>query len=367
LPGCSVPETVQNVYLYHVPYDHQHQRQLSEELQFGGQLKDLNYVFGLYYFDEHVAEGQPSTVTVPLPGAGFPDIAPFNTQSLTVDSLLQYTGTSRSKAGYSQVSYAPTEIFDKKLELTLGVRYTKDDKSLDQNDTIADRNLHNSFNNFGKSASVKYQWTDDLMTYVRYAEGYKAGGYSARAQVNGTSPDGAYLPEKAKSYELGLKAEFLDHHVRLNADVYKTDYDDLQITQLVQIGGVLATQVYNAGTALFYGGEAELTILPYPGWQANATFGYVDPEYKKFLFGTPPNQIDVSSIAHVGDTAKVTASASAQYSFAPMPGAEVLRHRRFHHQRQRSARAANLSGIDVRFRCHPGARVRQSRGPVHSG
>jgi len=118
-------------------------------------------------------------------------------------------------------------------------------------------------------------------------------------------------------------AEFLDHHVRLNADVFKTDYNDLQITQLVQIGGVLATQVYNAGTALFRGGEAELTILPYPGWQLNATLGYVNPEYKKFLFGVPPNQIDVHSIAHVGDTATTTASASAQYSFAPMAAGEL--------------------------------------------
>jgi iron complex outermembrane receptor protein len=319
IPGCSIPETVQNVYVYYTPYDHQHQHQLSQELQFGGAYQDLNYVLGLYYFDEHVGETQPSTITVPLPGAGFPDIAPFNIMGFTNNSLLAYSGTSSSKAGYSQVSYAPTELFDKKLELTGGIRYTKDEKSLDQNDTIAVRNLSHSFSNFSKSASVKYQWTTDVMSYVRYSEGYKAGGYSARAQVNGSGPQGAYAPEKAKSYEVGMKTEFLDNHVRFNADLFKTNYDDLQISQLVELGGVLATQVYNAGTAVFYGGEAELTVLPYPGWQVNATLGYVDPEYKKFLFGTPPNQIDVSSIAHVGVAAKVSTSASVQYSFAPMP------------------------------------------------
>jgi iron complex outermembrane recepter protein len=323
IPGCSVPETVQNVYVYDTPYDHQHQHQLSEELQASGAYRDLNYVVGLYYFDEHVGETSPSTITVPFPGAGFPDIPPFNTEALTANSLLRYTGTSSSKAGYSQVSYAPTQIFANKLELTGGVRYTEDEKSLDQNDTIAVRDLNHAFHNFSKSASVKYQWTSDLMTYVRYAEGYKAGGYSARAQINGTGPQSAYLPEKARSYELGAKAEFLDRHVRLNADVFKTDYDDLQITQLVEVGGVLANQVYNAGSALFYGGEAELTLLPYPGWQANATFSYVDPEYKKFLLGAPPDQIDVSSLAHVADTAKITTSASVQYSFAPLPAGEL--------------------------------------------
>jgi len=85
--------------------------------------------------------------------------------------------------------------------------------------------------------------------------------------------------------------------------VFKTDYNDLQITQLVQIGGVLATQIYNAGTALFRGGEAELTILPYPGWQLNATLGLRQSGIQEIPVWSPPNQIDVHSIAHVGDTA----------------------------------------------------------------
>jgi iron complex outermembrane receptor protein len=322
--GATVP-TVQNVYLYYTPYDHQHQHQLSQELQFGGAYQDLNYVLGLYYFDEHVGETQPSTLTVPLlgTGLGLPNIAPYNILGVNVNSLLDYSGTSSSKAGYSQVSYAPSEFFDKKLELTGGIRYTKDGKSLDQNDTIAVRDLSHSFSNFSKSGSVKYQWTKDFMSYVRYAEGYKAGGYSARALVNGSGSQDAYAPEKAKSYEVGMKAEFLDNHVRFNADVFKTNYDDLQISQLVAVNGALATEVYNAGTAVFYGGEAELTVLPYPGWQVNAALGYVDPEYKKFLFGAPPNQIDVASIAHVGVAAKVTTSASLQYSFAPMPAGDL--------------------------------------------
>jgi iron complex outermembrane recepter protein len=318
IPGCSVPFTVQNVYLYYSPYDHQRQHQLSQEFQFGGHYSDLNYVAGLYYFDEHVGEVEPSIITVPLPGAGFPNVAPYNTLGIQTTSLLDYTATSSSKAGYSQVSYAPTEFFANKLELTGGIRYTMDDKSLDQNDTIAVRDISHSFDNFSKSASLKYQWTSDFMTYLRYAEGYKAGGYSARAQINGTGPLSAYLPEKAKSYEVGLKTEFFDHHVRFNADVFKTNYDGLQIPQLVVVDGALATQVFNAGSALFYGGEAELTVLPYPGWQANASLSYVDPEFKSFLFGAPPNQIDVSSIAHVPDAAKVTTSASLQYTLPPM-------------------------------------------------
>jgi iron complex outermembrane recepter protein len=324
LPTCPVPQTVQNVYLYYSPVDHERQHQISEELQFGGQAHDLVYVLGLYYFNEHVAEDSPTVFNLPLSSTaiGFPNIAPFNILALTSTSLLDYTGISSSKAAFSQVSWSPTELFDNKLELTGGVRYTKDEKGLDQNDSNGVRDLHHEFRNTSLSGSLKYQWTGDLMTYFRFSEGYKAGGFSARSIINGTGPNDAYLPEKAKSYELGVKAEFLDRHVRLNADIYKTDYNDLQVPRTVSIpGDPAATDVTNAGSAVFQGGELELTVLPYTGWQLNASLGYVDPEYKQFLTSVGPNNrlFDVSGLIPFGNTSKVTASSSAQYSFVPMP------------------------------------------------
>jgi iron complex outermembrane recepter protein len=328
IPGCSIPETVQNVYLYSSPYDNQRQHQISEELQFGGQAHDLVYVLGLYYFNEHVGEVSPTDFNLPLSSMaiGFPNVAPFNTQALTSTSLLDYTGISSSKAAFSQVSWSPTELFNNKLELTGGARYTKDEKGLNQNDSNGVRDLHHEFRNTSLSGSLKYQWTDDLMTYFRFSEGYKAGGFSARAIVNGTGPNDAYLPEKAKSYELGVKAEFLDRHVRLNADIYRTDYNDLQVPRTISIpGDPSAADVTNAGKAVFQGGEVELTVLPYAGWQLNASLGYVDPEYKQFLTSVGPNNqlFDVSGLIPFGNTSKVTASSSAQYSFEPTPAGDL--------------------------------------------
>jgi iron complex outermembrane receptor protein len=309
--------SVQPVYLYYAISDHQRQHQLSEELQFGGQYQDLNYIVGLYYFDEHVAENAPSIVTVPIPD-GFGGYFGYQ-----VPSTLNYSGTSSSKAAFTQVSYALTD----KLELTGGARYTQDRKSLDQNDTNAVRNLKHSFHNFSVSASVKYEWTDDLMTYVRFSEGYKAGGYSARAVVNGLSPDGAYEPEEAVSYEIGVKTEWFDHRVRLNADIFTTDYNDLQISNLTSLDGRLVTNINNAGKARFRGGELEFTILPFTGWQLNGTVGYVDPEYKSYLYtlgtATTAALYDISKIARFTGAAKTTASASVQYEFAPLPAGSL--------------------------------------------
>jgi len=90
--------------LYYTPYDHQRQHSFPRKCSSVEVSRNLNYVVGLYYFDEHVGETQPSVITVPLTGSGLPNIVPFNIQAITVSSLLNYTGTSSSKAAYSQVS-----------------------------------------------------------------------------------------------------------------------------------------------------------------------------------------------------------------------------------------------------------------------
>jgi len=50
IPGCSVPESVQNVYLFYAPYDHQRQHQISEELRSQYSIS--------YRPDQFVANGQ---------------------------------------------------------------------------------------------------------------------------------------------------------------------------------------------------------------------------------------------------------------------------------------------------------------------
>ena len=36
-----------------------------------------------------------------------------------------------------------------------------------------------TFTSFTPSASIAYRWTDDAMTYVSYAEGFKGGGWNS--------------------------------------------------------------------------------------------------------------------------------------------------------------------------------------------
>jgi iron complex outermembrane receptor protein len=286
------------------------QHQVSEELQLNGKVGPINYVAGLYYFDEHVANDSFDNT------GNFAILGGLTSVALTTLNI-QYTGRSTSKAAFSDVAYTPP-ILNDKLEVSGGVRYTEDTKELHQTLQLV-RNVKQNFYNVAVSGSAKYQWSSDVMTYVRVAQAYKAGGFNPR-----DTSVAAFNPEKALSYEIGLKADLFDGTVRLNGDIYHTDYKDMQLTQLGASGGGFSAFIANAGHATFDGLEAQLTVLPADGWQVDASVGYIDPKFKSYISDattTPPK--DIADIAHFSYMAERTYGAGLQYTFEPLPFGEL--------------------------------------------
>ena len=80
-------------------------------------------------------------------------------------------------------------------------------------------------------AGTEFDLTKTSMLYATVSTGYRAGGFSPIA------PHPLYAPENLKSYELGLKNQFLDNTLRLNADVYDYDYKNYQQADLECPGG----------------------------------------------------------------------------------------------------------------------------------
>src|SRR5690606_13164749 len=69
-------------------------------------------------------------------------------------------------------------------------------------------------------AGVRYHFNDDTMTYFRFSQGYRAGGFNNSGVT--------YDPETVDSYEVGLKSLLWDRRLSLNAAVFYYDYKDLQ-------------------------------------------------------------------------------------------------------------------------------------------
>jgi iron complex outermembrane receptor protein len=75
---------------------------------------------------------------------------------------------------------------------------------------------------------------------VSASRGYKSGGFdingSGTSRGNVASASFRFEPERATSYEAGLKARLFDNNAALNLSVYHLVYDNLQVSQFIGAG-----------------------------------------------------------------------------------------------------------------------------------
>jgi iron complex outermembrane receptor protein len=255
--------------ILHTFYDVQGD-QFSQELQLTYQTEPLTAVFGLYYFDQTSDDIATIELNPPPPGVQ------RDSDNNKVDN--------NSWAAFTQWTWNATD----KLALTAGGRYTEDDKGSypDQfdysNPTVKQVPVQwyrDTFSSFTPSASIAYKWTENAMTYVSYAEGFKGGGWNSHFNAVLTPQQQAQLQEfkqeEAQTYEIGAKFDF-GGTVRLNLAAFTSDYKDMQVTYRGPAPAGVAPFLTNAGKASIDGAEAELTWAPTPDMRIEGSVGYLD-------------------------------------------------------------------------------------------
>lgn len=173
------------------------------------------------------------------------------------------------------------------LTFTAGGRYTIDHKaataaklgqcSLDALTCNYAFNDEKTWRDFSPKAGVRWQPTDDLQFYFTYTKGFRGGGYGLRTGP-GVTP-GPYDPETVAAYEFGVKSDWLDRKLRVNAALFRNDYDDLQRT-ILDLNGFQSP--LNAGSARIQGAEIEVTVIPIRNLTLAASAGYTDAKYLEF-------------------------------------------------------------------------------------
>jgi len=298
----GTPESMQEVT------DSQHQHQISQEFQLNGKAIDgrLNYALGLYYFSE---------------GGYVHDFVPFDTGYLYVLDEANDVKTD-SYAAFTHLDFNVTDAWT----VTAGGRYSLERKQFLGGQADLDGfsykisgcvdpaghastyipglppavgNLtcqqflgfpvagdplryfpnvwdHQNWNVFTPTLGTQYQFTPDMMGYVSFSKGFKSGGWTTRLSNPIASPELArFNPEYDKTYEIGLKSQWLDHHLQANVAAFYSKYDGIQLN--VQEG---PSPVYqNAGNATIKGLELELASVFDNGFGLNFTAGYMDAYY----------------------------------------------------------------------------------------
>jgi outer membrane receptor protein involved in Fe transport len=309
-------------------------KQYSGELRFNSNFQGpLNFMLAGYYlttngYGDYYVNGN----VIDYPGIVLGSIL----GALTAPGLCEATGcidapsyyhnigrnlNLTSKAVFGEVYY---DILDD-LKLTLGARFTEDQKS--ENDRIAflsgliplgttnettalnalvtqhqvnfDASRPGTFNDYEQpkatfdkftgrallSYSPKLDFTDQTMIYASYSRGYKAGGFNPGLQPNlaGTLP-AVYKPEGIDALEVGTKNTLLDGTLQANLTAWYYNYEGLQVSSIVA-----NTSINQNINAHLWGLEGEWVWQPNDALQMDINFGYTNSQIGNIFEVDPRN------------------------------------------------------------------------------
>ncbi|NIB42316.1 TonB-dependent receptor [Pseudomaricurvus alkylphenolicus] len=221
----------------------------------------------------------------------------------------RYAQTLQDTQTWAVFAQGEWQISDS-LTATLGLRYTEEEKTVDQfvyaTDFIADTTnvtsnpltalsaqligefTPHTFSDLSRdeesltwSANLQWDVTNDIMVYGAVSTGFKAGGFNTLAL--GPDPEEAgFEEEEVITFEVGSKMSLLNGAAELNMAVFRTEYDDLQAAVFT---GQATFRVLNAAEAVTQGIEID------GRWQAtdslllSGSIGWTDFEFESF-----PNQ-----------------------------------------------------------------------------
>lgn len=250
----------------------------SIEFQLSGEYDKYKWITGLFYYIE--------------------DSEDFRFQGAGIRNNYKHDLESIGLFGQATVD------FNEYVSITAGLRYTADDKEIGTREarcTGATFNIADcTFITFGASTdvenddswsavsgkiSLEYRATDDLFLFASYARGYRAGGLNDRPLVRGGAPSNNFGvtsidEEKLDVYEVGVRSEWFENRLRLNATFFYQDMTDLQYSFVVDPVNA-ARAIGNAAKAESKGMEAEITFVATEDFSVDATIGLLDASFNE--------------------------------------------------------------------------------------
>ena len=301
----------------------------------------IEYIAGLYYLDRDFDRANSTHAF----GNFIPPAFPVD---ISATSLGNYSEESTSLAAFGQLTW---NISDS-VRASVGGRYSEEDKTASNGETRFDYRtttelatgtpaqqfkdflLTNVFrfgpgtwsyqrsikeDSFDPSVNVQWDVNDDTMAYASWTKATKAGGFDASEGVN--NPDAfIYDPEEATGIELGVKMELLDGRARLNAAIFHTEFEDLQVSSFdpTANGGNGAFVTSNAGKATSQGIEIDGLFAVSDKLTVGGSVAFLKAEYDEFFTGCAINHVEAAKLncVQIG-TAVVQDLAGFQLENAP--------------------------------------------------
>ncbi len=138
---------------------------------------------------------------------------------------------------------------------------------------------------------IRYDFTEDIATYVKYSRGFKAGHFNpARPGLAKDIDRGFADPEQIDAFEWGLEFSTWASRINGNANFFYYIYKNYQVFRLTSTTEGIFQTIQNADRALNYGAELEVTVTPLEGFvpeeieglRINLRGGWLTTAYQEF-------------------------------------------------------------------------------------
>ena len=183
-----------------------------------------------------------------------------------------FEGDRDSLGIFAEGTYALTD----RLFLTAGGRYQKDSQIRTGGFTIIPINFDDEFDAFLPKAELAYDVSDNVRIGLQTEKGFNAGGFTFNFE---TFSQDVFEEETLWNYEAFLRGDFLDGRLGVNANVFYTDFNDIQLSTLVELGPDFFANVFsNAPEAKAIGGEIDVRFQATDSLRLNAGLGLTDTE-----------------------------------------------------------------------------------------
>lgn len=297
-PNQSLENTTRHTMVRHGEFEAQ---QKSQEIRLASYLPgSLNYTVGAFWLNYQSA----TKVDFYVPELGLLAQAigvPEQFQPFSFDTPdFETSSWAVFGEGYYDVS--------DKLKLTLGLRYTEEEKEIvtRQISPLSFLNpafdVNNSYNNdsgeweevtgkLGFSYHPDVDFTEDTFLFGTISRGYKGGGINPGASETSFP---TFDPEYINAIEFGAKNRLMENRLQLNLTAFFYKYDGYQTAGILPDSTTFNTNV----DAQVQGAELELVAAPIEGLKINFNYSMLDSEITED-FTTSPDIAQSSTSAAV--------------------------------------------------------------------
>lgn len=244
--------------------------QLSQEVRVSAAIGQLSLATGLqyYYAKTHVVQNVFwNNVGISAPALNGASVLPFDQKSesispflagnlellpgLTIDGSVRYSD-EKKQARMQQLAGGPFAAYD--------IRGKRHEKLWDY------------------SGKVSYKFSPRGQIYVSYATGSKGGGFVANDVRLGSTGKYQFDPERARSWEAGIKLRGEHGLYDLNLAVFSTHFDNLQVSSYNGVSFVTG----NAAKVRARGVELQGEVRPVSVLSLGGNVAYLDAKYQDF-------------------------------------------------------------------------------------